>query len=80
MNHIAITPKSDCTLAEQLFYDIQNAPDPAKLRALENIIASVADESVSAKELQDEADLRGASSTTSPALVKENGIEGIFNP
>ena len=55
---VLISPAPGVTLAEQLFYDIQNAPDPAKLRALENIIASVADESVSAKELQEEADLR----------------------
>ena len=51
---VLISPAPGVTLAEQLFYDIQNAPDPAKLRALQNLISTVADESVSANELQDE--------------------------
>ena len=55
---VLISPAPGVSLAEQLFYDIQNAPTPEILRDLQRIIATVADESVSAKELQAEADRR----------------------
>ena len=58
MKHIAITVPPGVSLAEQLFYDIQNAPTPDTLRQLQTLIPTLADENITAQELQAEADRR----------------------